>query len=140
GEETYVGHGRLAGLRALITGGDSGIGRAVAIAFAREGADVAISYLPEEQEDADETAEWVRRAGRRAVLLPGDLREEQTCADVAARAVAELGGLDVLVNNAGFQMARTTGLEELRTEDMDRVFKTNLYAMFWLTRAVLPHL
>jgi NAD(P)-dependent dehydrogenase (short-subunit alcohol dehydrogenase family) len=140
GEETYVGHDRLAGLRALITGGDSGIGRAVAIAFAREGADVAISYLPEEQEDADETAEWVRRAGRRAVLLPGDLREEQTCADVAARAVAELGGLDVLVNNAGFQMARTNGLEELRTEDMDRVFKTNLYAMFWLTRAVLPHL
>lgn len=140
GEDTYEGTGKLEGMRALVTGGDSGIGRAVAIAFAREGADVALSYLPEEQEDAEDTAEWVRKAGRTAVLLPGDLREEQTCHDVAEQAAAELGGIDVLVNNAGFQMARTTTLEELRTEDMDRVFKTNLYAMFWLTKAVMPHL
>lgn len=140
GEESYVGHDRLAGLRALVTGGDSGIGRAVAIAFAREGADVAIGYLPEEQEDAEETAGWVRRAGRKAVLVPGDLREEETCQQVAEQAVRELGGLDVLVNNAGYQMARTTSPEETTTEDMDRVFKTNLYGMFWLTKAVLPHL
>ncbi|WP_153393814.1 SDR family oxidoreductase [Ornithinicoccus halotolerans] len=140
GESSYTGHDRLAGLRALITGGDSGIGRAVAIAYAREGADVAVNYLPEEQKDAEETAQWVEKAGRKAVLVPGDLREEETCQQVAQQAVEGLGGIDVLVNNAGFQMARTTGLEELRSEDMDRVFKTNLYAMFWLTKAVLPHL
>lgn len=140
GEESYVGHDRLAGMKALITGGDSGIGRAVAIAYAREGADVAISYLPEEQEDAEVTAEWVRKAGRTAVLLPGDLQQEQLCRQVTDDAVAQLGGLDILVNNAGYQMARTRTLEEMTTEDMDRVFKTNLYAMFWLTQAVLPHL
>ncbi|MFK5688156.1 SDR family oxidoreductase [Ornithinimicrobium sp. LYQ92] len=140
GEESYVGHGRLEGMRALITGGDSGIGRAVAIAYAREGADVALSFLPEEADDAEETAEWVRKAGRKVVLLPGDLREQSTCQQVAADAVAGLGGLDILVNNAGFQMARTEKLEDLRAEDMDRVFKTNLYALFWLTQAVVPHL
>lgn len=140
GEDTYVGHDRLKGLRALITGGDSGIGRAVAIAYAREGADVAIGYLPEEQEDATATAELIHEAGRTAVLAPADLREQAACTTTIERVVAELGGLDILVNNAGYQMARTKGLEELTTEDMDRVFKTNLYAMFWLTQAALPHL
>ena len=140
GEETYQGSGRLKDLRALITGGDSGIGRAVAIAFAREGADVAISYLPEEQPDAEQTAEWVEKTGRKAVLLPGDLREESTCQEVATQTASNLGGIEILVNNAGYQMARQQGLEEITTEQMDRVFKTNLYAMFWLTKAALPHL
>jgi NAD(P)-dependent dehydrogenase (short-subunit alcohol dehydrogenase family) len=140
GEQTYRGSGRLDGMRALVTGGDSGIGRAVAIAYAREGADVAVCYLPEEQEDAEETARWVEDAGRRAVLCPGDIREEQTCQDVVAAAVEGLGGLDVLVNNAGYQWARSEGLENLETEQLDRVLKTNLYALFWITRAALPHL
>jgi len=140
GEDTYRGTGKLTDLRALVTGGDSGIGRAVAIAYAREGADVAISYLPEEQEDAEETRARVTEAGRRAVLLPGDLTDEAVCRDMVERAVAELGGLDILVNNAGFQMARSQSLEETTTEELDRVFKTNLYALFWVTRAALPHL
>jgi NAD(P)-dependent dehydrogenase (short-subunit alcohol dehydrogenase family) len=140
GEGTYRGSGKLTGMRALVTGGDSGIGRAVAIAYAREGADVAISFLPEEQEDAEETRQHVTEAGRRAVLLPGDLTDEAVCRDMVERAVAELGGLDILVNNAGFQMARSQTLEETTTEELDRVFKTNLYALFWVTRAALPHL
>ncbi len=140
GEETYQGSGRLEGLRALVTGGDSGIGRAVAIAFAREGADVALSYLDEEQEDAEATAEWVRRAGRKVVLCPGDITEEATCEQVVSRTVEELGGLDVLVNNAGVQWARDEGLEQMSSERIDRVLKTNLYALLWLTRAALPHL
>lgn len=140
GESSYRGSGRLAGLRALITGGDSGIGRAVAIAFAREGADVAIGYLPEEQSDAEETARWVREAGRTAVLLPGDLREEPECRALVADAVEQLGGLDVLVNNAGFQMARRSSIADVTTEDLDRVLKTNLYALFWVTQAALEHL
>ncbi|KRC35820.1 MULTISPECIES: SDR family oxidoreductase [Oerskovia] len=140
GETSYRGSGRLAGLRALITGGDSGIGRAVAIAFAREGADVAIGYLPEEQQDAEETARWVRQAGREVVLLPGDLREEQVARDTVADAVARLGGLDVLVNNAGFQMARRSSIADVTTDDLDRVLKTNLYALFWVTQAALEHL
>lgn len=140
GEKTWVGSDRLRGMRALITGGDSGIGRAVAIAFAREGADVALSYLPEEQEDAETTAEWVRDAGREVVLCPGDLQTQQVCAEVVASAVAGLGGLDVLVNNAGVQMARDQGIEDISDDRLDRVFKTNLYALFWMTRAALPHL
>ena len=140
GETTYRGSDRLEGLKALITGGDSGIGRAVAIAYAREGADVAISYLPEEQQDADETARWVTAAGRRVVHLPGDLTTQLTCRQVADRAADELGGIDVLVNNAGYQMARGGGIEELTPEQLDRVMKTNVYALFWLTQAVLPHL
>ena len=140
GEETYRGSGKLEGLRALITGGDSGIGRAVAIAFAREGADVALSYLPEAQEDAEETATWGREAGRAAVLCPGDLMEESICQEVMAQAVGDLGGLDILVNNAGTQWARDAGLEEISAERMDRIFKTNLYALMWLTKAALPHL
>lgn len=140
GETSYRGSGRLDGLRALITGGDSGIGRAVAIAFAREGADVAISYLPEEQPDADTTAKHVRDAGRRAVLRPADLTDQSACRELADDAVAQLGGLDILINNAGFQMARSQTLEETTPEQIDRLFKTNLYALFWLTQAVLPHL
>ncbi|MET0434381.1 MAG: SDR family oxidoreductase [Cellulomonas sp.] len=140
GEESYVGSGRLEGKRALITGGDSGIGRAVALAFAREGADVAISYLPDEEEDAQETVRLVEDAGRRAPTLPGDIRDEAFCSELVQRTVAELGGLDVLVNNAAFQMSQDNGLLDLTTEQLDRTFKTNLYAMFWITKAALPHL
>ncbi|PFG37825.1 hypothetical protein ATL41_2605 [Flavimobilis soli] len=140
GETSYVGHGRLDGKRALITGGDSGIGRAVAIAYAREGADVALSYLAEEQEDAEETARWVREAGRNVTLLPGDLRDEETARKVVRDAVEALGGLDVLVNNAGFQMARRDSIADVTTDELDRVFKTNLYSLFWVTQEALKHL
>jgi NAD(P)-dependent dehydrogenase (short-subunit alcohol dehydrogenase family) len=140
GEESYTGSGRLEGKRALITGGDSGIGRAVAIAFAREGADVAIVYLPDEEEDAQETARLVQDAGRRALTLPGDIREEAFCTEIVERTVAELGGLDVLVNNAAYQMAQDNGLLDLTTEQLDRTMKTNIYAMFWITKAALGHL
>lgn len=140
GEDTYVGSGRLEGRRTLITGGDSGIGRAVAIAFAREGADVVISYLPEEERDARVTVEHIEAAGRRAVAVPGDIREEAHCLELVERAVAELGGLDVLVNNAAYQMAQENGILDITTEQLDRVMKTNLYAMFWITKAALPHL
>jgi NAD(P)-dependent dehydrogenase (short-subunit alcohol dehydrogenase family) len=139
GEESYRGSGKLTGKRALITGGDSGIGRAVAIAFAREGADVAISYLAEEQEDAETTASWVRKAGREAVLLPGDIQNEEHCASLVAETVAKLGGLDILVSNAAYQEVRE-GVDSLPTEEFDRVFKTNLYAMLWISRAAIPHL
>jgi len=140
GEHSYTGHDLLTGRRALVTGGDSGIGRAVAIAFAREGADVAISYLPQEQEDADETARWVRDAGRECVLLPGDLCDEETARGVVRQAVDALGGLDLLANVAGFQMARRESFDDLTTEDLDRVMKTNLYALFWVTHEAVPHL
>lgn len=140
GEQSYRGSGRLSGQRALITGGDSGIGRAVAIAFAREGADVAIGYLSEEQEDADETARLVREAGRTAVLVPADLRDESAARGMVERAVEELGGLDTLVNNAGYQMARGSGLADITSEELDRVLTTNLSALFWVTQAALPHL
>ncbi|ANC29901.1 SDR family oxidoreductase [Isoptericola dokdonensis] len=140
GETSYRGSGRLDGLGALITGGDSGIGRAVAIAFAREGADVAIGYLPEEQEDAEETARWVTKTGRTAVLLPGDLTEERTARALPERAAEALGGLDVLVNNAGFQMARRDAFEDVTTDEIDRVMRTNLYALFWVTQSALRHL
>ena len=140
GEESYRGSGRLEGRRALITGGDSGIGRAVAIAFAREGADVAISYLPEEEEDAQVTAGLVRDAGRTAVTLPGDIQQESHCVELVETTVRELGGLDVLVNNAAYQMAQDDGLLGITTEQLDRVLKTNLYAMFWITKAAVPHM
>ncbi|WP_278235538.1 SDR family oxidoreductase [Isoptericola sp. AK164] len=140
GEDSYRGSGKLAGKSALITGGDSGIGRAVAIAFAREGADVAIGYLPEEQEDAEETARWVRGTGRTAVLLPGDLTDEATARALPGKAASELGGLDVLVNNAGFQMARRESFEDVTTDEIDRILKTNLYALMWVTQAALEHL
>lgn len=129
GETSYTGTGRLAGKKALITGGDSGIGRAVAIAFAREGADVAISYLPEEQEDADEVIALIKAEGRTAVALPGDIRSESFCQSLVADAVEQLGGLSILVNNAGRQQYCET-LEELTTEDFDATFKTNVYAPF----------
>jgi NAD(P)-dependent dehydrogenase (short-subunit alcohol dehydrogenase family) len=139
GEETYRGNAKLTGKRALITGGDSGIGRAVAIAFAREGADVAISYLSEEQEDAEDTAKLVRAEGRTALLLPGDIREEGHCISIVNETVAELGGLDILVLNAAYQENRD-GLENLSTKEFDRVFKTNLYATLWIARTAIPHL
>lgn len=140
GEDSWVGAERLKGMRALITGGDSGIGRAVAIAFAREGADVALGYLPQEQDDAEVTADWVERAGRTAVLCPADISDRSACDEVVTAAVDGLGGLDVLVNNAGVQMARDEGLEDISDERIDRVMRTNLHALFWLTRAALPHL
>ncbi|MCP2030877.1 NAD(P)-dependent dehydrogenase (short-subunit alcohol dehydrogenase family) [Okibacterium sp. HSC-33S16] len=139
GENEYTGSGKLTDRVALITGGDSGIGRAVAIAYAREGADVAISYLPEEQDDAEETAEWIEKAGRKALLLPGDARDEQFCTEIVEMTVAEFGRLDVLVLNAGYQENRE-GLENLPTEEFDRVFKTNLYAVMWTARAAIPHI
>jgi NAD(P)-dependent dehydrogenase (short-subunit alcohol dehydrogenase family) len=138
GEDSYQGSGRLAGKRALITGGDSGIGRAVALAFAREGADVAIAYLSED-EDARETAALVEKAGRRAVLIPGDLTRREHCQDVVDQTVRELGGLDVLVNNAAFQMTHET-VEEISDEEWQHTFDTNITAMFRLVKAALPHL
>jgi NAD(P)-dependent dehydrogenase (short-subunit alcohol dehydrogenase family) len=140
GEDSYVGTGRLDGRRALVTGGDSGIGRAIAIAFAREGADVAIVYLASEQPDADETRKLVEDAGRRCVLVPADLTHEDEARGAVRTAVDELGGLDVLINNAGFQMARRESLDDVTTEDLDRTLKTNLYALFWVTQEALDHL
>jgi NAD(P)-dependent dehydrogenase (short-subunit alcohol dehydrogenase family) len=139
GERSYRGTDKLAGKRALITGGDSGIGRAVAIAFAREGADVAISYLPEEQEDAEETARWIEEGGRTAVLLPGDIQDEGHCRSLVDETIDKLGGIDILILNAGYQEARD-GLENIPTEEFDRVFKTNLYSMMWISREAIPHL
>src|SRR4051794_39994571 len=139
GETTYVGSGRLVGRKALITGGDSGIGRAAAIAYAREGADVAIGYLPVEEPDAKEVVEIIQAAGRKAVTVPGDIRDEAFCKKLVADAVKALGGLDILVNNAAHQVSQAS-LAELTTEQFDATFKTNVYAMFWITKAALPHL
>ncbi|HEY5820328.1 MAG TPA: SDR family oxidoreductase [Propionibacteriaceae bacterium] len=139
GEESYVGNGRLAGRKALITGGDSGIGAATAIAFAREGADVAISYLPEETEDAKRILDLITAAGQKAVALPGDLTDPAYCREMVAMAVEELGGLDILVNNGGKQQ-HVESLADLTDEQFDQTFKTNVYAMFWITKAALPHL
>jgi NAD(P)-dependent dehydrogenase (short-subunit alcohol dehydrogenase family) len=138
GEESYRGTGRLEGRATVITGGDSGIGRAVAIAYAREGADVVISYL-DEHEDAEETARWVQRAGRKAVLVPGDLQDAAHCRAVIAKAVQELGRVDVLVCNAAFQMSRDS-IEEIPDEEWDRTINTNLSAMFHMIKAALPHM
>jgi NAD(P)-dependent dehydrogenase (short-subunit alcohol dehydrogenase family) len=139
GEQTYRGSGRLKGRVALITGGDSGIGRAVALAFAREGANVAIAYLPEEESDASETAKWVEESGQKALKLPGDIRDERHCSSLVDRTISEYGSIDILVNNAAFQMTHDN-IEEFTTEEFDRTFKTNVYAMFWLCRAALPHM
>jgi NAD(P)-dependent dehydrogenase (short-subunit alcohol dehydrogenase family) len=139
GEQSYQGHARLSGRKALITGGDSGIGRAAAIAFAREGADVAINYLPAEEEDAREVIALVRAAGRKGVPLPGDIRDEGFCRSLVDKAVAGLGGLDILVNNAGRQQSHDS-IDELTTELFDWTLKTNLYAMFWITKAALAHM
>lgn len=140
GENTYRGSGRLEGRRAIVTGADSGIGRAVAIAFAREGADVVLSYLDEEEQDARETARWVEEAGRKAVSVPGDLRSEEHCSALVETAVRELGGLDILVNNAAFQMVQMGGITDITTEQFDRVMKTNLYALFWLSKAAIAQM
>ena len=139
GEKSYKGSGRLAGRKALITGGDSGMGRAAAIAYAREGADVAINYFPTEEPDAKEVIELIKAEGRKAVALPGDLREEQFCKKLVADAVKELGGLDIVVNNAGRQQTRASILD-VSTEDFDATMKTNIYAPFWIIKAALPHL
>lgn len=135
----YRPAGKLNGKRALITGGDSGIGRAVAVIFAREGADVAISYLREEEGDAQETKRAVEEAGRKAVLIPGDIRGAEVCRRTVERAVKELGGLDILVNNAAYQSSRKE-LLEVTEEDWERTFRTNIGAVFLLTQAALPHL
>lgn len=139
GEKTYVGSGRLAGRKALITGGDSGIGRAAAIAFAREGADVAINYLPEEESDAREVIALIEEAGRKAIAIPGDIRDESFCEKLVNDAADGLGGLDILVNNAGHQKSNESILD-ISTEAFDRTMKTNIYAPFWITKAALPHL
>jgi NAD(P)-dependent dehydrogenase (short-subunit alcohol dehydrogenase family) len=138
GQQSYRGSGKLEGRTAVITGGDSGIGRAVAIAYAREGADVLLSYL-EEDDDAQETARWVEEAGQRCVLVPGDLADPGHCRDVIARAVDEFGRIDVLVNNAAFQMARES-IEDIPDEEWDRTFQVNITAMFHLVKAALPHM
>ncbi|GAB3228242.1 SDR family oxidoreductase [Kineococcus gypseus] len=140
GEESYRGSGRLEGKKAVITGGDSGIGRAVAIAFAREGADVLIVHLPEEEEDARTTVGHVESAGRKGVAVAADIRDEDACQGVVDRAVREFGRIDVLVNNAAYQMAQPGGIEDITTEQFDRVLKTNLYGMFWLTKKSLAHM
>jgi NAD(P)-dependent dehydrogenase (short-subunit alcohol dehydrogenase family) len=137
--EGYRGSGKLEGKIALITGGDSGIGRAVAVLFAREGADVALVYLPVEQSDADETRLAVEAEGRRALLLPGDVTDPVACQASAARTVEEFGGINILVNNAAFQQQQDK-FEDITLEQFDRTFKTNIYGYFYMVRAVLPHL
>lgn len=138
GEHSYRGSGRLAGRRAIITGGDSGIGRAVAIAFAREGADVLISYLNED-EDARETARLVEEAGRKAVLVPGDIGDAAHCRAIVDKAVEAFGGLDILVNNAAHQMT-FDAITDIPDEEWDKTFRTNIHAMFYLTKAAVPHM
>ena len=139
GERSYVGSGRLAGRKALLTGGDSGIGRAAAIAYAREGADVALSYYPTEEPDAKQVVDLIHETGRKAASLPGDLRDEAYCIKLVADAVEQLGGLDILVLNAARQQAHDSILD-ISTEDFDATMKTNIYAPFWIIKAALPHL
>jgi NAD(P)-dependent dehydrogenase (short-subunit alcohol dehydrogenase family) len=139
GETSYVGSGRLRGRKALITGGDSGMGRAAAIAFAREGADVAINYLPAEESDAREVIGLIRAAGQKAVAIPGDLRDAAFCRHLVQDAVRQLGGLDILVSNAGRQKSQSSILD-ISDEDFDWTMKTNIYAPFWIIKAALPHL
>lgn len=139
GEQSYRGTGRLVGRRALVTGADSGIGRAVAIAFAREGADVALSYLPSEERDAQQVVQLIKDAGRNAISMPGDLKDEDYCTQLVKRTVQELGGLDILINNAGKQQA-VQDIADLTTEQFEATFKTNVFAMFWLCKAALPHM
>ncbi|MDQ0260984.1 NAD(P)-dependent dehydrogenase (short-subunit alcohol dehydrogenase family) [Sinomonas atrocyanea] len=139
GESTYEGHGRLTGRAALITGGDSGIGRAVALAFAREGADVAITAMPEEVQDAAEATAAISEAGKRAAHFEGDLRDEDFAASLPGRTLEEFGKLDILVLNAAYQQARD-GIDTVSSEEFDRVIRTNLYSQFWTLRAAVPHL
>jgi NAD(P)-dependent dehydrogenase (short-subunit alcohol dehydrogenase family) len=139
GETSYKGSGRLVGRKALITGGDSGMGRAAAIAYAREGADVAISYYPSEEPDAREVIQLIKAEGRKAIPIPGDLREEAYCKDLVAKAISELGGLDVVVSNAGRQQ-QCEDILQLTSEAFDATIKTNIYAPFWIIKAAVPHL
>jgi len=139
GETSYRGSGKLVGRKALITGADSGIGRAAAIAFAREGADVAIGYLPSEEEDAKAVLALIEAEGRKAIALPGDITDETFCKALVAQAVEALGGLDILVNNAGKQVTQPE-IEDITSQQFDQTLKTNLYAMFWITKAAEPHL
>ncbi|MBW9118134.1 SDR family oxidoreductase [Rhizobium cauense] len=138
GEQSYEGSGRLSGKVALITGADSGIGKAVAIAFAREGADVVVSYL-NEHDDAQDTGQWIEKAGRKAVLIAGDIKSEQHCIDLVARTVEEFGKVDVLVNNAAFQRTYSD-IADITAEEWDETFRTNIYAPFFLTKAAVPHM
>jgi NAD(P)-dependent dehydrogenase (short-subunit alcohol dehydrogenase family) len=140
GEDSYRGSGLLKDRKAVVTGGDSGIGRAVALAYAREGADVMFTYLEPERDDARETARLVEDAGRKSVAVPCDIREEAECASLVERAAAEFGRIDVLVNNAAYQMGQPDSIKGISTEQFDRVMRTNLYGMFWLTKAALPHI
>jgi NAD(P)-dependent dehydrogenase (short-subunit alcohol dehydrogenase family) len=139
GEQSYRGSGRLTGRRALITGGDSGMGRAAAIAYAREGADVCINYLPEEEPDAKEVVALIQQAGREAVAIPGDLRDQAFCEHLVDEAVRQLGGLDIVVSNAGRQQ-QCQSIEDLTAEAFDATMKTNIYAPFWIIKRALPHL
>jgi len=139
GEKSYRGSGRLKGRKALITGGDSGMGRAAAIAFAREGADVAINYFPTEEPDAEQVTALIKAEGRIGLAIPGDLRDEKFCQELVRRAVEGLGGLDIVVNNAGRQQSRASILD-VSSEDFDATMKTNIYAPFWIIKAALPHL
>ena len=139
GEDTYKGSGKLTGKAAIITGGDSGIGRAVALAFAREGADVLISYLESEEPDAQETLRAVQESGMKAVAIPGDIQEEAHCQRIVEQAVSEFGKVDVLVNNAAYQMARNS-ITEIPSEEFERTFRTNVFAMFYLCKAAIPHM
>jgi NAD(P)-dependent dehydrogenase (short-subunit alcohol dehydrogenase family) len=139
GESSYKGSGRLQGRKALITGGDSGMGRAAAIAYAREGADVAINYLPAEEADAKEVIDLIKKEGRKAIAIPGDLRDEAFCKRLVDEAVKGLGGLDILVSNAARQQQRESILD-LTSEDFDATMKTNIYAPFWIIKAALPHM
>jgi NAD(P)-dependent dehydrogenase (short-subunit alcohol dehydrogenase family) len=139
GETSYRGSGRLAGRKALITGGDSGMGRAAAIAFAREGADVAINYYPTEESDAREVLELIEETGRKGVTIPGDIRDEQFCKNLVECAVEKLGGIDILVSNAGRQQSHES-IMDISTEQFDWTMKTNIYAPFWIIKTALPHL
>src|ERR1051326_7484344 len=139
GEKTYQGSGKLRGKVTLITGGDSGIGKAVAIAFAREGATVAISRLPEETDDATDTMHWIEAAGQRGLDLPGDVSDEACCRRIVDQTVEQFGRIDVLVNNAAYQMTHEK-LEEFSAEEWDHTFRTNIYAMFYLAKAAMPHM
>lgn len=139
GQETYRGCERLKGRKALITGADSGIGRAVAIAFAREGADIVLNYLPVEKEDAKETVRLIEEAGQKAIPVPGDISEEPFCRELVQRAADELGSIDILVNNASRQITQES-IEDITTEQFDKTFRTNVYSMFWITKAALAHM
>ncbi|MGB3182689.1 MAG: SDR family oxidoreductase [Cyclobacteriaceae bacterium] len=139
GEESYKGHGRLTGRKALITGGDSGIGRAAAIAYAREGADVAINYLPEEEKNAQQVIKLIEAEGKKGVAIPGDITSESFCKEMVEKAVSELGGLDILVSNSGRQTA-VEDIADLTTEQYDNTFKVNVYAPFWICKAAVPHM